>query len=155
VVISTAASVLTQLIEKNRLASTTNSVVLVLNLAGSEAIKRRMQVMMRRNGGSTGVRVWEDGWIIFTANNGNGDRDAGDILLATFSQPDHGYTLRTGNNFKDWVAYLPTGISRSGSGLGNDIFRVCPPGGSVSSASRVVVSQTGRPRLRKTSGQCP
>lgn len=155
VVIFTAAPALTQFVEKNRLASTTNNVVLSLNFARSEAIKRRTQVTMRRNGGTAGIKIWEDGWVVFADNNGDGNQDTGDLLLATFPQLEHGYTLRTGHNFKDWVAYLPTGRSRSGGGLGNDTFRVCPPDENVSNASKIAVSQTGRPRLRKTSVQCP
>ncbi len=153
VVIFTAVPTLTEFVEDNRIASTTNTVVLSLNLARSEAIKRRKQVTMKRKGSTESV--WERGWTVFTDHNGNGNKDTEDLLLATFPELEHGYTLRTGNNFRTWIAYLPTGTSKSGSGLGNDTFRVCPSDGDVNNASKVVVNQVGRPRLRKTSSQCP
>ena len=153
IIISAGVPALTGFVEKNRIATATNTVVLALNLARSEAIKRRVQVTMRR-GGST-QRAWEEGWSVFTDNNGNGQQDPEDMLLTTFPELAHGYTLRTGGNFRDWIAYLPTGVSRSGNGLGNDTFRVCPPDGDASKANRVVVNQTGRPRLRKIPTTCP
>ena len=153
IVTATAVPAFNGLIEKNRIASTTNTVVLSLNLARSEAVKRRKQVTMRRNSGTGSV--WESGWIVFVDDNGNGSQDSGELLLNKFPALANGYTLRTGNNFGDWVAYLPTGRSRAGSGLGNDTFRVCPSDGDKNRASRVIVNQVGRPRSAKTSTQCP
>lgn len=141
------------ILEKNRTVASANDVILSLYLARSEAIKRRTQVSMVRN--STDEKVWEEGWVVFADQDGDGTLDADDTVIRRFSPITSGHTIRTGSNFKDWVAYLPTGFSKSGRGLGNDTFRVCPGSMDTSLSRKVVVNNVGRAKVLETAKQCP
>lgn len=152
-----------EFIRKNHTITQTNNLVSSLNLARSEAIKRGIQVTIRRKGIAS--QVWDTGWDVFTDINGDGtltdDADINlcetgeDCLLRTYGALPNGYTLRTGANYDDWVAYLPSGLSRSSSGTANDTFRVCANNADISKSRAVAVSVSGRPRTSTGTASCP
>lgn len=146
-------------IRNNRTATNANNLVSALNLARSEAIKRGEQITMRRKGSTS--QNWDSGWDVFTDLNADGTLNGADLLLRTYDVLSAGYSLRTGGTFADWVAYLPSGMSRGSSGLANDTFRLCDNESGVSSAvlitrSRAItVSISGRPRTQTGTVSCP
>ncbi len=112
-----------QVLKNSRLASNTNSLIASLNLARSEAVKRKVKVFVRRKGSVS--QNWDDGWDVFIDLNANEEFDDGtDTLLRTFSSIANGYTLRTEANYGDWIAFLPTGFN-DGSGSSIMIHLVC------------------------------
>jgi len=152
-----------EFIRKNHTITQTNNLVSSLNLARSEAIKRGIQVTVRRKGIAS--QVWDTGWDVFTDINGDGtltdDADINlcetgeDCLLRTYGALPNGYTLRTGANYDDWVAYLPSGLSRSSSGTANDTFRVCANNADITKSRAVAASVSGRPRTSTGTASCP
>lgn len=156
-----------EFIRKNQTVTQTNNLVSALNLARSEAIKRGIQVTIHRKGSTS--QVWDSGWDIFTDINGDGtlddDADANlcetgeDCLLRTYDSLPNGYTLRTGANYDDWIAYLPSGLSRSSSGTANDTFRVCANytnnTEAMAKGRALSVSVSGRPRTSIGTASCP
>ena len=137
------------IIRSNNTVAQANHLVTSLNLARSEAIKRGMQVTVGRTGAE-----WEDGWRIFTDQNGDGVVDAGDTVLKVYGALKEGFTLRTGGNFADWVGYVSTGVSE-GSGPGdNDTFHLCADNQVAAQGRSIVVSGTGRIRMEIGTDSC-
>ncbi len=159
-----------QAIRTNRNAAMTNELVGALSFARSEAIKRGLPVAMRHL--SATASVWEEGFDIFVDINGNGQFDddgnatpcettnqllTEDCLLRTYdAQTFAGFTVRTGGNFANWLAYDNTGAITGSGGLGNDSFRLCPHGGDPATDGRSVrLIPTGRIRSEQGTVSCP
>lgn len=135
-----------QTIKNSRLTTNANNLIASLNLARSEAIKRNVRVYIERKGDTS--QSWDSGWNVFVEGNNNRTYDEGtDELLKTFPPLSNNYTLRTGANFANWVAFLPTGVSSSSSGFPNDSFRVCATAGDTENSRRVAVNIVGRARV--------
>ena len=96
----------------SRLTATTNDLVLALNIARSEAIKRGQQVVVRKTGSN-----WENGWQVFvdidrSTSAKQNVLDVGtDIELKFYSSLPGSYTLRGSTNFVDFIRYQPNGSS--------------------------------------------
>jgi type IV fimbrial biogenesis protein FimT len=169
IILSLAIPGFESIIRSNRIVANANNLVSSINLARSEAISRAVQVSIRRKGSSG--QQWESGWDVFTDNDADGtlDSDADstlcetgeDCLLRTFDALPTGYTLRTGATFADWVAYLPSGLSRGSAGVGSDTFRLCDNQASASSAAltsrsrSIEIGVSGRPSTKKGTVSCP
>lgn len=74
----------TDFIATNRMSAAVNDVVSSLQLARSEAIKRRALVTVcpSTDGASCTGGGLEQGWIVFADNNGNAQADAGEDVLS-------------------------------------------------------------------------
>lgn len=135
-----------QTLKNSRLASNTNSLVASLNLARSEAVKRKVKVFVRRKGSVS--QNWDDGWDVFIDLNANEEFDDGtDTLLRTFSSITNGYTLRTGANYDDWIAFLPTGFNDGSGSSNNDSFGLCAAAGDTENSRKISVNRVGRARV--------
>jgi type IV fimbrial biogenesis protein FimT len=153
VVLGFAVPSFTEFIRENRMATIANQLVSALAYARSEAIKRGVQVTMKHKDATP--KVWETGWDIFTDINRNGVQDISDKLLITAEMLPYGYTLRTGANYANWVAYRETGSFRSSSGLINDTFRLCDSTKQITK-SRAIIIKMGRVRIEANQvNQCP
>jgi type IV fimbrial biogenesis protein FimT len=108
-------------IDNQRMTSATNDLVMSLNLAKSEAIKRVVYVTVCRSSNSTdctaGGSTWNDGWIVFAnASIVNLDSlDAGDDLIRVYP------------NLRQGLSVTPTG--------GVDGFMSFRPGGTLGTAA--------------------
>jgi type IV fimbrial biogenesis protein FimT len=162
IVLGLAIPSFTSTIASNRLTTGANELVTALNFARSEAIKRGIQVTVRNKGASS---QWESGWDVFVdinANetfndNGNGTLcEVGeDCLLRTYDALPTGNTLRTGaSTYKDYAAYLPSGLSTVVAG---DTFTLCSGSGSGTAMPQrtITINATGRPRVDVATGTCP
>ncbi|CAG1020656.1 hypothetical protein MTYM_00426 [Methylococcales bacterium] len=142
ILLGSAMPSLTSGIVSNRLTSNANDLVVALNFARSEAIKRGQHVVIRKVGEN-----WENGWQVFvdidrTTEARKNLLDAGtDVeLRMTSALPDR-YTLRGNNNFVSFIRYQPDGTSnRFGS------FAICE-GGNIRGAKLVIVNSVGRARM--------
>ena len=138
-------------IRRSRTISQANELVTALNLARSEAVKRGMQVTVSRTG-----TEWEDGWQVFVDADGDGSLDSGvDTLLQDYAALSEGYTLRTGGNFTDWVAYLPTGLNDASGSLNNDTFRLCTDEQDTAKGRSIRVNAVGRVWVEEGTNSCP
>jgi type IV fimbrial biogenesis protein FimT len=123
-----------------------NDWVVTVQLARSEAIKRRVPIAVcpSRDGSSCSAALedWSQGWILFA----NDDQDTppvldhGETLLAQGGPPKAGQTLRVN---RAAFAFKPFGMRST-----NGSFVVCDQRGPAQ-ARAVVVSPTGRPRVTK------
>ncbi len=148
VLLTLAAPPLTDFLEDVQSRQNTNELMSSLLLARSEAVTRNRTVTMCTADGVAPTscdagKDWHDGWISFEDLDGDGSRDAGEVLIEQHSGLDK-TSVVTSVNFSDNLTYLPSGgISSSGT------FNLCV--GDLS-ARQIVVNATGRPRL--TSGSC-
>lgn len=165
-------------IGRNRLTTNANELVTSLNLARSEAVKRGVQVTIRRNGGTNSL--WEGGWDVFVDVAGTPSGNAigtflddddttlceadgtgtptEDCLLKSYPALTNGFTLRTGGNYTSWIAYLPSGTitSSSPTNIHNDTFRLCDSSATIANSRFIAIITTGRARVyTPTSGSCP
>lgn len=161
ILLSLAVPSFQTIIRNSRTATNANKLIATLHLAKSEAIKRGLQVTVRRK--STTSNVWEEGWDVFSDINGNGAfNDNGDTnlceagedcLIKTTSALTNNFTLRT-TNYTDWMAYLANGMTTS-SGLTNDTFRLCDDLADTTTSKAITVNKTGRVRSETTTASCP
>ena len=94
-----------------------NEFVAALNFARGEAIKRGVNVTVRRTSSpcpSTSSSVgYEGGWQVFTDVNAHGCNDSSsDQVLRTHASLNNGYTL-WGNSVVNYISYKPDGTSQN------------------------------------------
>lgn len=155
----------TSIIASNQLTTYANELVTALNFARSEAVKRGVQVTVRRKGATSAQ--WESGWDVFVDINGNGLLDdtnlmpcetnakgslKEDCLLRTYDALPSGYTLRSGvSAHQDFAAYLPSGL---GNVAVSDTFRLCS--GTDNTLSRAItINAVGRTQVTTGTTSCP
>ncbi len=144
-------------VEINRAQTRASQFIGGLMYARSEAVKRSAPVTICRSANSTACpngSNWEDGWIIFSDDDGDGAIDAGvDVILKVVNDTSgSGFTLRGGGNTADSITYnADGGTSDSGS------LRLCPVSGDVDHSRDLFISQAGRPRTAELAGgsSCP
>ncbi len=101
--------------QNQRMTSATNELVMSLNLAKSEAIKRVVYVSICKS--SNGVTCgdagtsWRDGWIVFanTTVANLGVRDFGDELIRVYPGLRNGYTLTPMGTIGGFISFRPSG----------------------------------------------
>ena len=159
-------------IRNSRLTSAANDLLADLNLARSEAVKRRVPVTLCKSDGAACV---DDAspfrrWIVFVddANpavsvntDGNGIRDAGEVILRDRTVSDTLNAPAAGHA----AVYLPSGFPAVVADLTQVIF--CDSRGTaisvggVSAARGLTISATGRPAVTRDKatidglGGCP
>jgi len=153
IVVGVAAPSFSNMIQDNRLSSQSLDFVAALNLARSEAIKRRTQVTLCKSadeqdcvadGGSTD---WGQGWIVFVESiTVNQERDPTEPILRVHGNLAGNNRLTGNNNFTDAISYLPSGDT---AGLGNGTLTLCDSRNDDAISPAIVINTTGRPRLTR------
>lgn len=136
----------------SKLAAATNDLVSSIQMARSEAVKRRTRVTVCKSR-STGSPTpscdpsagWQDGWLIFVDDGTRGVVDTGDTVLRVQQSLSPTLTI-TSNNFNAFISYRSSGVSQGQNGLGTGTLSVC----MANSQRDIIVSTTGRPRLHHT-----
>ena len=144
------------IIHNNRMVTETNGLVSALNLARSEAIKRGVRVTVCKvrnqnlNNCTRNASInWENGWLVFADLNSNGRYNGGEPIIQGYEALTGGNTLRTGNSYKNFVSYLPSGRVNN-----SDTFRLCDDRGTSKGRS-IVINAVGRVRVQEGTSQCP
>ena len=96
---------------------------------------------------------WEQGFVVFVDENGNGLVDAGERILEIDGRPTRGITITANRPVNDYVSYTSLGSARMLSGaLQMGTFALCRHG---QRAMHVVLAGSGRVRTERTSIICP
>ncbi|AUZ85694.1 GspH/FimT family pseudopilin [Methylophaga nitratireducenticrescens] len=153
ILVAIAAPSFNSMIRDNRAATQANNLLSSLQLARSEAINRGVQVTMRSNTNN----AWEDGWLVFTDWNGDGQIpaanlnlkdcsvDGQDCLLMEQQALGNNITLTPGTNHAVGLTFLPSGeITAAGGGIGTGTFNLCIPDANQ---RNIVISASGRARI--------
>lgn len=144
IVIGIAAPGFSSMIQDNRLSSQSLDFVSALNLARSEAIKRRARVVLCKSADGqdcADAGNWEQGWIVFVDDNGNNQRDDDDdeTILRVHGPLGGGNTLVGNNSVSNALAYLPDGRSTAWGTLS-----LCDAREDNDKSKAIRINQTGR-----------
>ncbi|MGY6276214.1 GspH/FimT family pseudopilin [Methylomonas sp. MgM2] len=144
-----------EMLNQNRATSLVNELVVSLNLARSEAIKRGKTVTMCKSANidevdpdCSTVTAWNSGWVIFVDQDSDGVIDDADTRLKIGGPANNSASIDGGSNYSDYISYFPSGISKGNGNLSNGTLQIC-----VDHVERsIVISTTGRLRIAK--GTC-
>ncbi|MFL6622685.1 MAG: GspH/FimT family pseudopilin [Sulfurifustaceae bacterium] len=149
-VLSSASAGVYAMLQENHKTVAANELVAHLNLARSEAIKRRAHVRIcASKDQSTCVEPdadfahWQYGWLIYADANDNGEPEPAEIIRV---QPSlgSGFVIRTARS-RNEITYQPMGTSAGSPAT----FAVCDARGPKY-ARYVTISNTGRARISRT-----
>jgi len=144
-----------RLLRSTHVTTQVNTLIANLYFARSEAIKRGLPVTLCKSDSGmacTEDSAWQDGWIIITDENGNGQRDGDDQVLRVGPKLEGGTTL----TFNAWGVGTGKYVSYAASGMTmkNGTFRFCNVDGPAYARS-VILIQSGRVRTSATGVTCP
>jgi type IV fimbrial biogenesis protein FimT len=156
ILVSIAVPAYSTMLVNHRLAAQANGLLTALHLARSEAIKRNGRVVVCRAvagadacGASGG---WQGGWIVFADANNNAALDADETLIRREPPLLGGYTLAGNGPVAAYASYTPMGLAKLTSGAFQaGTWTLCPPVADSGEARQIVLSITGRPRVKKAS----
>lgn len=121
--------------------------------ARAEALARNRRVTICKSQEGTRCSAsggWQQGWILFHDENGNGARESTEEVIARHAPL--AYQLRvTGNGpVERYVSYSAIGITRlTGGGFQAGTLTVCIASAAPSSGRQIVLNALGRPRMQK------
>ena len=123
--------------DNQRMTAATNEMVMSLNLAKSEAIKRvaYVSVCKSSNGVSCGAAgtSWDDGWIVFSnATVANlGSVDAGDEIIRVYPALRDTLSLTPIGTIDGFVSFRPSGTLGTSAANMTGTLTMCDPRGAV------------------------
>lgn len=130
-----AAPSFLETIKRYRVNAITDDLTSSIQLARSEAIRRRMQVGLTRTTGCgvalATVNDWDCGWNVFVDVDGTGAFSGGDIVVRTFTVPT-GYLL-THSAAAASAVMLVTRFGQPGTA--SERFIIAPPDGVTGPAT--------------------
>ena len=135
----------TGMIHDQRIANESNRLVVGLNLARSEAAKRRRTISLCPSTNGTacsGATNWEAGYIVFVNDDADTPAavDAGETVVRIFETAPGNVTLRSGD-FTNFISYAATSFSNAAG-----TFTSCDQRGP-SRARGVLINAVGRARV--------
>lgn len=141
------------LMNSTRLTSLTNELLVELNLARSEAIRRGQRMVLCKAANDATCAVsggWDQGWLLFEDANNNGARDAGELVVRYRSALPAGWQI-TGNTLVSrYVSYDPSGTTKlTNGGFQAGTLTICPASASATHARQIVINSMGRPRTQQ------
>lgn len=138
VLLTVAAPSFTEMLANNRMRSEVYALRGLLTEARSEALTERSLVAVcASSDGSTCTGNWNEGYIAFFDDNGDGDVDAGDriVLSRTIEAP----TITIGfSNAADYALYNSRGNAQNNATAYNGTFTLCDESGEKRAAGLVV-----------------
>jgi type IV fimbrial biogenesis protein FimT len=142
-------------IAAQRLANHAHFITDTLDLARSEAIKHGNRVNLCKSRDRrlcTDEGDWEQGWLLFVDENRSGQVDDDTVVLHREGAARDGITMRGNRPVEDYVSFTSLGHARLLSGaLQMGTFVICKSG---QNALKVVLANSGRARIDKTTDRC-
>jgi type IV fimbrial biogenesis protein FimT len=136
-VLAMAVPSFNEMIQNNRVATQTNQLVTALNLARSEAIKRRENINVVATDAGDAANEWGKGWSVV---------DSGGNTLQVFLALEGGATLDSANDL-DTIQYQPSGRANATDSITLCDDRTGETGRTIS------ISTTGR--VNTSNENCP
>jgi type IV fimbrial biogenesis protein FimT len=142
-------------LDNQRMTGATNELVMTLNLAKSEAIKRVKYVTVCKS--SNGVSCaaagtgWDDGWIVFsnTTVANLGSVDAGDEIIRVYPALRDDLTLTPLGTVDGFLSFRPTGTLGTSVTNMTGTLTMCGRRGAAK-ARGVVLDPSGHWRVSRT-----
>ncbi len=147
---ATAIPGMTDLIRDTRRNASVSDIVTALNVARSESVRRGTSVTVCPS--ATGLACngdtrWESGWIVFSDRNGNEIVDGAEAVLKSWPARSDVSSLR---GARRKVVYRGDGFSAGYT----DTLKICDERGTDHARS-VIISNTGRVRVKSQADACP
>jgi len=145
ILLSLATPSMASWVNQYRLRSAAFDLMGDLQLARSEAVKRGVRITINNMDGD-----WDTGWQTFIDSDEDGEFDSTETLL--FQRDSYTDTVAiSGNRYvARMISYVPTGETRLiGGGFQAGTITLCA--GALDSATEVIISNVGRPRLQSVS----
>lgn len=139
--------------KNNKVVTATNELIVDINFARGEAVKRGKPVVLCRSASpanatptcSGTANNWSSGWLVFVDTNTDDSYDpATDLLVRVGNPADKGLTIKTNTTANQDLIYNPDGTTKTGGNTA--VFAVCDDRGK-NEGRQVQVNATGRPRL--------
>lgn len=109
--VSTGVPALSNALQQQRLASTTQELLTAVQLARSEAITRGARVVLAAKAPGN----WAAGWRVFADDNDDGELDAGEALLREWTPAADGIKISahfSARHGGDALSFSPIGVVR-------------------------------------------
>ncbi|MBL0425902.1 GspH/FimT family pseudopilin [Ramlibacter alkalitolerans] len=143
-----------EFLEGAKLAAASSDLVGDLHLARAEALRRNRRVTVCKSPDGLGCSShggWEQGWIVFGDENGNGALDDGEEVLGRHEPLPWNLRLVGNRPVAAYVSYTAVGASKlMGGGFQAGTLTICRRSGAATPARQVIVNSIGRPRVQKT-----
>lgn len=148
-----AAPSFKEMMANNQLKSHASSLLSSLLQARSEAIKRNGQIVLCKSANGkecTTAGGWQQGWVMFADADGDGVLDAGETVIQRTEPLTGNFSLTA--IISDEVVVHRLTYAGSGSANGGEVevtFLLCKVGSFSGKAREIVLSPTGRPKIRE------
>ena len=145
VLVAVALPAYDSMVRNNCMTTATNSLVSSMQLARSEAIKRRQRVNITASNAGDDANEWGTGWTVWADADADSTLDAGEEIRVTAlscQQASGGTERMTMDETSDigTFTYLPTGfVNTSGT------INICHAQEEGERGRQVVITTTGRP----------
>jgi len=148
------------MLQTNRFATLSNSFLVHLHLARSEATKRNARVALCKSADGATCSTsndWSQGWIVFHDVNNNAQVNTDEDVLHVHEAIPNSQILRGNTPVANYVSYASMGGARMISGAFQaGTLTLCRPSASSGEARNIVISATGRPRIETVNvATCP
>lgn len=152
-VVHLGAPPLAEMLRGSRLTGAMQELLADVYLARMEALQRNRRVTLCKS--PDGLRCvtpggWEQGWLMFQDENGNGALDPGEERIARRAGLQPMLRLRGNAPVANYISYTPLGASKLASGAFQAGTLTACERSQVRTASRqVVLNSVGRPRIQR------
>lgn len=153
ILVTTGIPAYSNFIQSNRLAKSSFDLLVTINLARSEAVKRRTRVVLCRTGNPMATtpscggsaNTWTTGWLVFASGDANNTYEAAtDTLLGIGLVESPNVTVITNSTSNNNLEYNSDGTTNEGGGTAR--FAVCDNRGGAR-GRQINVPPHGRPKF--------
>ncbi|NKN33656.1 GspH/FimT family pseudopilin [Marichromatium bheemlicum] len=147
----------TSVIRNMQISTHTNDVLAALHLARSEAIKRGERVVVCKSADGASCTTsdgFEQGWIVFVDADDDATVDTDETVIAVHDGFAGQETLAGNTHVATYVSYVSDGTTQligGGFQAGTLSFSLCSTKGE---RNTIVISKTGRARVKKVTSSC-
>ena len=158
---TTGVPAFSNFIQTNRISESAFDILGTINLARTEAVKRRTRVVLCRSANPTAATPtcggaandWTTGWLVFASGDGNNTYTAGtDTLLGSGKVHASNVTIITNSTSNNNLEYNSDGTTNEAGGTAR--FAICDKRGGRY-GRQIEVPPHGRPKFIKGSDAAP
>ena len=161
ILVTTGVPAFSSIIQSNRINESAFDMLGTINLARTEAVKRRTRVVLCRSADPTSTtpscggsaNIWTTGWLVFASGDTNSTYEAGtDTLLGIGLIDSPNVTIITNSTSDKNLEYNSDGTTNEGGDTAR--FAVCDKRGGAQ-GRQINVPPHGRPKFVKGNNASP
>ena len=158
---TTGVPAFSSFIQSNRLNESSFDMLATINLARTEAVKRRTRVLLCRSADPTlptpscggSANTWTTGWLVFASGDSNSTYEAGtDTLLGIGLVDSSNVTVITNSTSDNNLEYNSDGTTNESGGTAR--FALCDQRGGAQ-GRQINIPPHGRPKFVKGNSASP